>query len=217
MAVNPYFKLYTATNEQSLAEGLIIESIAQYGYDVSFLPRKIMNFDPLYGSDAVSEYDTNFTIEMYIGSINGFEGDGTFLSKFNLEIRDQVTLIVSMSRFATEVPSQARPNEGDLIYFPLTGGIFVISYVKNRAIFYQFGALQTYELVCEMWEYSSEKLRTGIPFVDALEPLYSTDTTANTAFDLADHPSTYMENNDFFHVQANTVVDFDESNPFGGL
>ena len=42
-------------------------------------------------------------LEMYIASVDGFEGEGDILSKFGLEIRDRVELIVSRKRFEQTV------------------------------------------------------------------------------------------------------------------
>jgi hypothetical protein len=109
---------------------------------------------------------------MYIKSYDSYEGDGTFLSKFNLEIRDQMTLTVSVRNFNDEIGQYAaldRPQEGDLIYLPMVTRIMVIKYVNKTPIFYQMGTIQMYDLVCEIFEYSSERLNTGIEAIDSIE------------------------------------------------
>ena len=62
--------------------------------------------------------------------------------------------------------SESRPNEGDLIWFPLTASLYQIKYVNKKAIFYQLGALQTYDLVCELYEGNSDIFNTGIVEID---------------------------------------------------
>ena len=115
---------------------------------------------------------------MYIKSVDGFSGDGTFLSKFGVEIRDQVVFSISQRVFNQEIGTQTkqiRPNEGDLIYFPLNNKCFQIKFVQKFEMFYQLGALQTWEVTCELFEYSGELLNTGIPEIDILQKKFSTN------------------------------------------
>ena len=57
-----------------------------------------------------------------------------------------------------------RPLEGDLIYLPLTGGLFEIKFVEDESVFYQMGELVMFDLKCELFEYSHEELDTGIEY-----------------------------------------------------
>ena len=99
MATNPYFNHYGKnTSEQRLIENLMIESIQTYGIDVQYCPRTIVNEDLLLGEDTISAYNSAHTIEMYIKSVDGFEGDGDFVSKFGLQIKDQITFTVARRR-----------------------------------------------------------------------------------------------------------------------
>lgn len=219
MTVNQYFNKFSATNEQDLYENMIIEAIQIKGIEVEYLPRTLGAPDELFNSDSYSLYNSHYPIEMYIKSVNGFEGDGTFLSKFGIEIRDQVTLSVAMRRFDEEITAnngQARPNEGDLIYFPLGDRIFYIKTVNHRPQFYVLGHLNLYDLVCESFEYASERFNTGIEFVDNLENSRSNDVvlTGNTNFDI---PWDAWAENTEIQTEANTIIDFSEKNPFGDL
>lgn len=99
MTVNKYFSYYTYGREQDTAEDLIIESIKQYGLDVKYLPRTIANQDFLLNEDKLGTYDLAVDLEAYIKNIQGFEGEGDFLSKFNLEIRDQITFTIARKRW----------------------------------------------------------------------------------------------------------------------
>lgn len=155
-----------------LLENLIIESIQIYGQDMYYIPRKLNNYDSVYGADDQSSYENAYSIELYIKSIDGFSGDGDFMSKFGVEIRNQVVFSVAQRRFNDEVgeyTTQPRPNEGDLIYFPLNKKCFQIKYVEKFEMFYQLGALQTWEMTCELFEYSNENFNTGIPEIDILQ------------------------------------------------
>lgn len=150
----------------------MLESIKIYGHDMWYCPRTLVAKDDIYGEDTISEYNSAYLIDLYIKNVDSYEGDGTFLSKFNLEIRDQMTLTVSFRNFMNEVGSIAtidRPREGDLIYIPMLDRLFIIKYVSKNAVFYQMGSIQMYDLVCEMFEYSSEKLNTGIEAIDSIE------------------------------------------------
>ena len=187
MATNQYFNLHgTNTPEQRLIENLNIEAIKTFGIDVYYCPRTLNDEDTLMGEDNTASYNSAHTIEMYIKSVDGFEGDGDFISKFGLQIKDQVTFTVANRRWAElNVQGDGRadaPHEGDLIYFPTTSALFQILFVEDEAIFYQTGALQTYDMLCEMFIYSDQKLDTGIEVIDAIERShsYSIDFTMDT-------------------------------------
>jgi hypothetical protein len=176
MATNFFFNNFQSSQEQLLLENLIIESIKIYGQDMYYIPRTLNNYDKVYGADDQSSYDNAYPIEMYIKSIDGFSGDGDFMSKFGIEIRDQIVFSMAQRIFAEEVgtyTTQVRPNEGDLIYFPLNKKCFIIRYVNKFEMFYQLGALQTWEVTCELFEYAGEAMNTGIPEIDVLQKQYS--------------------------------------------
>jgi hypothetical protein len=138
------------------------------------------------GEDNTASYNSAHTIEMYIKSIDGFEGEGDFISKFGLQIKDQITFTVAKRRFGelgmTTDGRADMPHEGDLIYFPTTSALFQILFVEDEAIFYQTGALQTYDMLCEMFTYSDQNFSTGIEVIDAIERShsYSIDFTMDT-------------------------------------
>lgn len=213
MATNRYFRNFSSANEQALLDKLIIEAIQIHGHDCRYIPRQAGNFDELYGEDQIPTYSDNYELEMYVKSAEGFGGEGGFYSKWMSEIRDQVVLSVSVTRFNQEI-SNSRPKEADLIYFPLSGGLFVIRHVEIRPFFYQLGTLQLYDLTCELFEYSSERFDTGIPGVDALQTNFSTDEQATPSLDLDDAPNDYQADNEIFDEEGDDII-FDENNPFG--
>lgn len=234
---NFYFNNFQNSMEQSLIEDLMIESISIYGHGVFYCPRTLVAKDDIYGEDAISEYRNAYNIDVYIRSFESYEGDGTFLSKFNLEIRDQMTFTMARRTFYNEVATNEmldRPQEGDLIYSPMMGRLFVIKYVNNQPIFYQMGALQVWDLVCEMFEYSNEKFETGIYEIDSIQDKYSTDmeqfgVLTNDNYMIADNEGfTIMQgqfnfdtqnqdvfaDNDEIGLEGEGIVDWTQRDPF---
>lgn len=186
---NVYFQSnYFGVEEQALADSLTVESLQIHGIGVKYIPREEVAMDHLFGEDKLSAFNQTFDIEMYIKSFEQFGGDGDFLSKFGLEIRDELILQVSKTRWQEEVADSiaaspalpitlpARPREGDLIYFPFSKRLFEISFVEHEEVFYQLGKLFTYELRCKLFEYSSQQFDTGIPEIDRTESLVSMQT-----------------------------------------
>lgn len=183
---NVYFTQGTRT-EQLLVEDLIIESLRIYGKEVFYIPRTLVSKDEILGEDRLSEFKTAFPIEMYFENVDNYGGQGAFIQKFGLMIEQSATLVVARRRWeqfvgrygVTTVPT--RPNEGDLIYFPLTKSLFEVKFVSHQDPFYQLGQLYVYKLQVELFQYASERIDTGVKEVDAFESLktFSTNTTRN--------------------------------------
>jgi hypothetical protein len=201
--------------EQTLIEDLIIESIRIHGIDCWYIPRTLGAKDDLLNEDDLPIFDQAYMIEMYVKNVEGFEGDGQFLSKFGLQIRDSMTLSVAMRRFNEDVglyDEQIRPNEGDLIYFPLNNKVFEVMFVDHKPIFYQLGALQMYDLRCELFEFSNEVFNTGIPEIDIISA--NRITTANNSIAGIESLDPFADNLTIETV-ADGILDFTEENPFG--
>jgi hypothetical protein len=185
--------------EQSLIQNLYTEAIKIYGFDVFYIPRTLVNVDKIFEEDELSKFTSAHSIEMYLQSVDGFEGEGDFLSKFGVEIRDRASFVVVKSRWTEAVDDNAsliiegRPNEGDLIYFPLTKGLFEISFVEHENIFYQANNIYTYRIDVERFVYSSEKIDTGIAAIDAIEDARSTDALT---YELIEENLIIQENGD---------------------
>lgn len=202
--------------EQNLIEDLIIESIRIYGHDVWYIPRTLGAKDNLLNEDDLSTFGSAYMVEMYIKNVDGFEGDGDFLSKFGLQIRDSITFTIAMRKFQEDVGTydeQVRPNEGDLIYFPLNNKMFEVKFVEHEAIFYQMGSLQTYDLRCELFEFSQERFTTGVVEIDTLFSKYS--ITSNTAIANVESVAAITADNFTIETAADNILDFTEENPFG--
>lgn len=215
MAKNFYFENYSNSMEQTLIEDLIIESIKIYGIEVYYIPRTLGARDELLNEDDLSTFNDAYLIEMYIKNVDGFEGEGDFLSKFGLQIRDSMTLTVAMRIFNAEVgkyTEEVRPNEGDVVYFPLNGKMFEVQHVEHEAIFYQMGSLQTYDLRMELFEYSGERFNTGVVEIDTRYEEY--DMTTNTAIANVETVDAWADNAQF-EAEGDAILDFSEINPFG--
>ena len=182
MPRNVYFS-HGTSSEQNLYEDIIIESLRIYGHEAYYIPRTIVNEDFIFNEDALSKFGEAYQIEMYVDSIDGYEGDGNLLSKFGLEVRNQISFVLSRRRWNQligrfgEDSGSIRPKEGDLIYLPLVKGLFEIRYVDGDTPFYQLQNMPTYKLTCELFEYGNEALDTGVSEVDSFETNFASRTT----------------------------------------
>jgi len=235
VSTNFYFNNIGASQEQLLIENLVIESIKIYGIEVYYIPRKRINFDNVYSEDDLSEFNNSYLVEMYVRNVEGFEGQGDFLSKFNIEIRDQMTLTIANRVFDEEVGSIEgfmRPREGDLVFLPLNKKIFEVKFVEHEPVFYQLGALQMYDLKLELFEYSNEIMNTGIEEIDLLQTNFSTalnnfSILTEGGLELRDQDGFSLvlqsfdidlqdnqADNDEIEVEADSIIDFTEVDPF---
>ena len=220
MATNTFFNNYSQVQEQSLIDDLVIESIKQYGVDVIYMSRAIKGRDKIFNEDDFPEYNEVFGFEVYVKNMEGFEGEGDFLSKFGLEIRDTLTLTVAnrtFERYVTrEVIELTRPREGDLVYFPLNEKIFEIKYVEHESIFYQMGQTQVFDIQCELIEYANQRFNTGHPSIDNYFAEYNTDIIVDAnnatleALNLTDDNASNLD----FELEADGILDFSETYPF---
>ena len=166
MPTNHHFSRGTIS-EQYLYEDLAIEAIQIYGHDVYYLPRTLVNKDELFGEDPLSKFSDAYTIEMYMDTVEGYEGEKEIITRFGLEIRDETTFTVSRRRWLDLVSSDTnlitalRPNEGDWIYMPTVQRLLEISFVDKDDPFFQVDNLPVYKLYCRTVEYASEILDTG--------------------------------------------------------
>jgi hypothetical protein len=189
MATNVFFS-HAVKSEQNLVEDLIVESLRFYGHNCYYLPRSIVNENTILGDAAESSFEDAYEIEMYIEGNDGFEGEGELYSKFGIETRDSASFIISRrswERFVSldaNLATGVRPNEGDLIYFPLSNSLFEIKFVEHENTFYQMGKLYTFKMSCDLFEYSGEDFDTNINAIDTGVDLalgaITTITLANT-------------------------------------
>lgn len=216
MPTNFYFNNFDNSQEQILIEDLVIESIRIYGHEVWYCPRTVNNEDQIFKEDELATFNNAYSVEVYIKNVEGFEGEGDFLSKFGLQIRDRITFTISRRSFSENVVGLQRPREGDMIFFPLTNKGYVVRFVEHEAIFYQMGSLQTFDLVCELFEFNQETFSTGIPAIDenynALSFAMANNTQQVTQFVISTIDK--QAQNEEFETRGDDILDFTEINPF---
>ena len=210
MATNPHFKRESV--DQNLIEDLVVETIKMHGHDFLYIPRTLVNEDTLFGEDTISKFENAVEIEMYVSTVDGFEGEGEIISKLGFEIRDSMGVVVSRKRFTEEfahLSDITHPREGDLLYFPLTNGLFEIKFVETENPFYQAGKLYTYDLSCELFRYSHEDFDTGDDRVDSV----ATDQV-DSVTDGVTIPTDPFSDNTNIETMGDDIFDFTENDPF---
>jgi hypothetical protein len=220
MATNVFFRNYDNVYEQNLIDDLVIESIQIYGIDVIYLSRTLQGVDRILNEDDMPLYENYYEFETYVRNVDSFEGEGDFLSKFGLQIRDQMTLTVAIrtfERFVTRNDQEKiRPLEGDIIWLPLNQKMYEIKFVEHESVFYQSGSLQVYDMRCELLEYSNQRFDTGRPeiyqYFDDMTTVMTANTGVNTLTKLANTDP--IADNIFFEQEADGIIDFSEIDPF---
>ncbi len=246
MSVNKFFHTsnkHSIATERSLYSDLVKEAIQIYGHDVFYVNRTFVKEDSLFGEDTLSKFTDSQQVEMYIENAEGgLEGEKELVSKFGLDIKDEITFVVNKERFqdlthqvsievgtdseaggsilledatveskldvgasyiVTEdtVTDADRPLEGDVIYHPILGKLFEISFVDHDEPFFQLDNNPVYKLKCRTMEYGSEDINTGIDTLDAIETDSSLDSL-EYQFTL-EQSSTYTEN---FALEDNSLL-----------
>jgi hypothetical protein len=180
MPTSPYFPTYYAghSGEQGLAQDLVDEQIKLFGTDIYYIPRVALK-DNTLNEVRYSKYQEHFQIEMLLQNVMGFGDNAEFISKFGLRITDEIIFRVSTRRWDQEVADhnptitvESRPNEGDLLYFPLTKDIYEIKFVGKEEPFFQFGKIQFYAITAEIYEVGSDSFETGVEEIDDVEELF---------------------------------------------
>jgi hypothetical protein len=205
--------------QNDVIEDLIIEAVNMYACDFYYIPRKLVFEEEIFGEDRLSEFKESYLIPMYMeNSDGGFEGQQAFASKFGYQIEQSATLTVARKVWdrtvgiygETILPN--RPAEGDLVYFPMTQGLFEVNFVQHQTPFYQVGQLYVYQLTIELFRYSSEKLDTNIPEIDIFETIKSHDVAVNPS---AETGGSFGDNDKLKNKAKESF--FNPGNPFGDL
>ena len=229
MPTNQFFNFFPEqiTSEQLLVEDLVIEANKIHGMDVYYLPRESRDqIDRLMGEEQLKMFDRAYLIEMYLENVSGMEGEGDLISKFGLEIRDEMTMLVSRRRFQFTIPELTRPREGDLIYVPLVQNFMEITFVEhenNQAMFYTLGRgrggnVYVYALRMKQFVFSNEIIQTGTDEVDdqIFESYQLTNlilTAGGTGtFDVANNELVYQGANLAFANAFGTAHTWDSGN-----
>ena len=161
------FFTHGTRNEQFLLQNLVEEHLKMFGMDVIYCPREIVQKDGVFNEEVIGEFNDAYLIEAYMENFDGFQGGGDLLTKFGVAQTDEITMVISQQRFSDlisqfllldkDYQAPERPQEGDLIYLPLTSNYFEIKFVEHEEPFYQLGKGYVYKLKAELFEYSDEK------------------------------------------------------------
>lgn len=221
MPLNPYFtNSYThgEISEQDLYEDIICESIDIMGMEFYYIPRQYVAKNEILGEDRLSTFTKYFPINGYFENIDSFDGSGAFIQKFGYMIEQSATISIAKRHWNDLVGSSGdtilsnRPAEGDLIYLPLTKGLFEIKFVNNQDPFFQLGKQYVWKIRVELYRYSSEDIETGEEEIDVFESLKSHDITIQ---DDIDFPDSYGDNSKFKN-ESEEFITFDPNDPFRG-
>ena len=93
-----------------------------------------------------------------------------------------------------------RPQEGDLVYHPILGKMFQVNFVDHDQPFHQLDNNPVYKLRCQQFEYSQERIDTGITELDNIESELSVDIGEHQ-FTL-EQSTTYNEDIRIFHTAS---------------
>jgi hypothetical protein len=220
--MSKYFKGGTP-GEQNIQESMIVECLDFWGTDIFYVPRTLVAKDDILGEDRMSEFKNKYLIRGYLEQIDNFEGQGAFASKFGLQMEQSGTFTIARKVWASAVGAYGhtilpnRPAEGDLIYWPMNGGLFEIKFVNYQNPFYQLGKLYVYKLEVELFQYGSEHITTGFADIDKFESLKSNDVAITQVTNpvIPQLPSSPGDNA-MYNVAA-TTIGFNTNNPFGDV
>lgn len=191
MPANRYFQHYPQQGrdaEYMLVEDMINECIEMMGHNCYYIPRESFDAgDMIFGEYSKSYFKKAYLIEAYIASVEKFEGEGDFFSKFGLELRESSNFVLGRRAFNRYVPNtiRDRPREGDLFYVPVMHRMFEVKFVEEEQGHFTLGKRNpyVYELKCELFRYSQETIDTGVTEVDEVqaENGYNISLTLNTS------------------------------------
>lgn len=208
----------TYGNQNLILEKLHHEAIQIHSIRASYIPRKLIAEDSVLGEDRLSQFNDAYPIDLYLQNVDGFEGQNSFASKFGLMIQSGATVLISKKGWGQTVGQFGktilpnRPTEGDLIYIPMTKGLFEIMFVNHQTPFYQLGQYYSYQMTIELFRYSSEKIDTGIAEIDVFEIAHTTDTTLRPDLD-----TLLREADNKKFTERTTDLILDTNNPFGDI
>lgn len=174
MAKSVYFPQHGGiTPEQTLIQNLVDEQLRLFGAEVFYIPRQML-IDRQLQDVVMSRFKEAYLVEMYLVNVEGFGAQSEFISKFGLRVTDEITFVVSQRRWedvmakSLTLTVQARPNEGDLIYYPLTNDFYEIKFVERESPFYQLGKIYYFTMTAEIYEAGNAIFETGNTNLDSI-------------------------------------------------
>jgi len=172
MATSNYFQQYGGRqSERDMYQDLFDEQIFLFGSDVKYIPRVKVRDDAM-NDLIISRFNDFATIEMFLINVEGFGSPSEMMSKFGLKITDEVTFVCSKRRWLDYVDPlidttiQSSPNDGDLIYYPLTNDLYEIKFVEREIPFYALGQQYVFQMTAEIWQPGNSIFETGDDDID---------------------------------------------------
>ena len=175
--VNPYFNWTSHTGEQTLSDTLVAEAILNRGVRCIYIRRTLQNVDLVFGEDPTSKFEEHFDCAIYVESFDGWEGDGDWYSKFGFQVEDEMNVTINPNLFHKQGDGK-NPLSGDLIYFPMSKGLFEISWVEPEDPWYQTGVLPQRKIKLTKFDYSGEEmnLTDEEEYIDSIDGLMDMNT-----------------------------------------
>ena len=199
MTLNKFFDFTRNKQKDSdLYQRLVDESIQIKGVECKYILRDQTNIDNILNEDSQASFSKQKSIEIYIENFEGFDGDDA-LSKFGLQLNDELTFSVSTNRFNQVF--QMQPRVGDLIWLELAERLFEIKWIDDETDFYSLGKNRMFRIRAEIFDYAGEEFNTGIEDVDV--------------FDDLDFNEESSSNNNVFDQEDEDIIDFTVENPLG--
>ena len=218
MATNQYFNKFKNTAEQRLVQDLVDEAIKIHGVNMVYIPRTLVNKDEVFGEDRLPKFENGRELEMYVDSYEGYEGEGELMTQFGLEIRDEITLTVSRKRFLETFADKnyPYPREGDLIFFPLSEGLFEINFIEREQNFFNFGKIFSFQLKCSLFRYSGSEFDTGFDQIDGVtsetvDQLYAAQMGSTGSGNFTEGEIAYLYDTSGVTGATMNVIDWDSS------
>ena len=217
MATNKYFDHLEQQGEHMLFNDLSVESIQISGFDIVYIPRESIDFDPILFETKRNDFNIGWTIEASISeNLMGWTGEFEQMVPFGISIDQGGHITFAKSRW-DEIQEQQRfenkfwqdrPYEGDLIYFgyghkKFNNTLFHIDNVDFSDHSWQLGRNFVYRCKCTVYKPSSDDKVNVKNF--------NIDKQVQGDFDLI---TKLDQSNDFEDVFGSLEV-FDPDKPFG--
>jgi hypothetical protein len=147
--------------------------------------RSNTGLNQIFGEDVNISYNYAIPMKMILENFQEYGGSIQIFDKFGYNSNPEIVLQAEIETWRNILNkygfTMEKPMEGDLISFDLATAkngkpqIFEIKSCKELQTYFQFGALYVFRIVCQLWEYSHEKIKTGDPVIDQLNIDISND------------------------------------------
>ena len=171
------FNNLDCAEEKQFTADTIDELTQLYGIPCKYLKKTDVNVDRILGEDNLKKFVNCVDIFLLPERTRQFEGNGDVFGKNGFNELNIMTMFVEIQRFITTVGKNT-PDEDDLVYIPIFGCWFQITFNKDRAIddtntFFWNGVVAAFRLDLFKYQFSGERIATTDPTIESNKP---TDT-----------------------------------------